>query len=443
MVPVYNTTLGRFSYGLVETFADSQNSNYLHDTNDCWKLPPDLENIDISHSVLLCDVTKVLCYSNNSLKVLNVAYQRDFTCIDGFLKTLQNLPKLENLDVSGNHLKTIPSKAFSILSNLKHLSLAHNALGWPIISFDLRSLVLQTLNFSDNSIGMLSSAFTDQLDKISDHSPLKVDLTKNELVCDCNTLSFVAWIRYSNMMYKKNYISCFNSDKLRVINDIDEIHEKLKYQCTKVEVVLGCVACFTLLTLILSIIALVWYKRWKFNYLLSIARYKVNPYHPIDDNEIEMEYDVYISYERDFNVNTTMSLHQFVTQKLYPELQRRGFRVFIRDELRPGIELYNGISDVLRKCDKVIALISKSYCTDQWNVFEFNRAVLEGIYTQRQVMIPVAVEEIGREHLREEIFTFLKSGPVPYLSANVTTARLFDFMFNKLRDNRGFGASQE
>ena len=303
--------------------------------------------------------------------------------------------------------------------------------------------MLQTLNFSDNSIGMLSSAYTDQLDKISDHSPLKVDLTKNELVCDCNTLSFVAWIRYSNMMYKKNYISCFNSGKLRVINDIDEIHEKLKYQCTKVEVVLGCVACFTLLTLILSVIALVWYKRWKFNYLLSIARYKVNPYHPIDDNEIEMEYDVYISYERDFNVNTTMSIHQFVTQKLYPELQRRGFRVFIRDELRPGIELYKGISDVLRKCDKVIALISKSYCTDQWNVFEFNRAVLEGIYTQRQVMIPVAVEEIGREHLREEIFTFLKSGPVPYLSANVTTARLFDFIFNKLRDNRGFGASQE
>ena len=184
------------------------------------------------------------------------------------------------------------------------------------------------------------------------------------------------------MMYKKNYISCFNLGKLRVINDIDEIHEKLKYQCTKVEVVLGCVACFTLLTLILSIIALVWYKRWKFNYLLSIARYKVNPYHPIDDNEIEMEYDVYISYERDFNVNTTLSLHQFVTQKLYPELQRRGFRVFIRDELRPGIELYNGISDVLRKCDKVIALISKSYCTDQWNVFEFNRGVGRDIYSK-------------------------------------------------------------
>ena len=58
-------------------------------------------------------------------------------------------------------------------------------------------------------------------------------------------------------------------------------------------------------------------------------------------------------------------------------------------------------------------------------------------------MIPVAAEEIGRENLREEIFTFLKSGPVPYLSANVTIARLFDFIFNKLRDNRGFGASQE
>ena len=34
-------------------------------------------------------------------------------------------------------------------------------------------------------------------------------------------------------------------------------------------------------------------------------------------------------------------------------------------------------------------LLSNDYCVDFWNVFEFNVADMEGIYTKRQVIIPV------------------------------------------------------
>lgn len=437
--------LSTFSIG-PSNISSNHTTDLPHKCSECWGIPPALEEIDISRSGLLCDVTKILCNSNNSLKILNSAYQSKVSCVVKLLHvsgSLATLQKLEKLDLSGNRIKTIPYSAFSGLVSLKHLILTHNSLGWPVISFNIQSMVFRTLNFSDNSIGTLSSEFTDHLDKISDYSNLIVDLSKNELVCNCNTFSFVAWLKCSKIVKEKSSLTCFDTDKLKETSNIDDIHEKLKYQCTKVEVVLGCVGGFLLLSLTLGIIELIWYKRWKLNYLLSIARPKITPYHRIGARAIEMKYDVYISYERDFNVNQNTTLHDFVTKRLYPELQRRGYKTFIRDELLGGTSLYDGISDIFQSCDKVIALISKDYCKDPWNLFEFNRAVMEGIYTRRQIMIPVAIDEISREHLSEEIFTFLNTSRVPYFSPKVTPAMFFSFIDNRLKDNRGFGASQE
>ena len=71
-------------------------------------------------------------------------------------------------------------------------------------------------------------------------------------------------------------------------------------------------------------------------------------------------------------------------------------------------------------------------------MFEFNVAVLEGIYTKRQVIIPVALENVEREDLHTEIYAYLRSGSVSYFSRNVRDEDLFDFLCEKIRDNREF-----
>ena len=151
---------------------------------------------------------------------------------------------------------------------------------------------------------------------------------------------------------------------------------------------------------VLGLLSQLWYRRWKLRYLLAVGRRTVVPYHPIEEMEIELEYDVYISYERDFHLTADETLHEFVEQKLYPELQRRGLKVLIRDEFEPGVGLYDAISQALRRCKKVVSLISKDY----YKVFEFNVALLEGIYTKRQVIIPVALENVERDDLHIEIY---------------------------------------
>lgn len=80
-----------------------------------------------------------------------------------------------------------------------------------------------------------------------------------------------------------------------------------------------------------------------------------------EESKIDLEYDIYISYERDPIVTGNETLHEFVTQKMYSQLMRRGFRVLIRDELEIGMKLYDVISRALRKCDKVIILLTKDY----------------------------------------------------------------------------------
>ena len=41
-------------------------------------------------------------------------------------------------------------------------------------------------------------------------------------------------------------------------------------------------------------------------------------------------------------------------------------------------------------------LLLNDYCMDFWNVFEFNVADMKGIYTKRQVIIPLTLVKMER-----------------------------------------------
>ena len=411
----------------------SQNIN-----QDCYKLPPSLETMDISKSKLFCVIKEVLCDPDNSLKTLIMADQNDLQCFSAIWGLLNNLKKLEHLNLNGNSIKTIPSDSFVQLRFLRKLHLKHNFLA--IVEFHIQRFVLQILDISHNNVLYISTTLTEKLDEIADRTGLIVYLNNNSLLCNCERIEFVAWLRFSSAIYQKEKLTCHEStNKKYSLSEISKLHESLRYKCTVKEVTLGCIALFVLLHLILGIGYLIWYKRWKFRYLLAVGRKNVYPYHPIEDCEIELEYDVYISYERDYDVSRDRTLHELVAQVVYPALQRRGFRVVIREEIEPGAGLYNSISYYLRRSKKVVALISRDYCRDYWNVFEFNMAVLEGIYTKRQVLIPVAFEQIGRDDLHDEIYAFLRAGSVGHHTANVTDEMLVDYLCDKIRDNREFG----
>ena len=418
---VYKTAIN------IRTLKSRNNDNQ----NKYLDLPSHLQVIDLSHSNLLSDVL-LFCSAKNSLRVFKASYQEPDAMY--FLwEQMKYFQMLEELYIGGNSIKHIPEDIFSKQTKLRVLSLKANSL--VDVKFDLQPLVdLETLELSENRIQHLSETFTREIDTIAKGSNLTVYLQDNKLFCKCEQLHFVAWLHYTIVIFQKDKLTCeYRNGSELSISRISEIHRSLEAECIASVVIISCAVGFSALLLVLTIIALIYYKRWNFKYLALLGRKNVNPYHPLEDGNVEMAYDIYISYERDHDVTCSETLHEFVTRSIYPELKNRGFNVLIREELDIGHKLYNTISQALRKCKHVVVLLSNDYCNDYWNVFEFNMAVMEGIYTKRQVIIPVALETLNQRYLHEEVFTFLQQGPVASFTFGMNEGLLIDYLSDRVR----------
>ena len=301
------------------------------------------------------------------------------------------------------------------------------------LSFNVKDLVsLETLDVSANSIQYASNSFTKQIEDIPRQTNLTLYLGINTLVCNCKQRDFVAWLIVTQVISDKNKLNCtFENGTEISIARMSHAYHILEYKCTRLDVTIGCTVIFWGLNILLGGLAYIWHNRQKLRYLVSFGRRTLNPYHPVEDCDIEMEYDVYISYEGD--------LRDFVIYKILPGLEQRRLKVMIREELDAGRNLYEIITHTVRRSKKVLVFLTNEYCNDMWNVFEFNQAVMEGIYTNRQVAIPVLFESLRREKVKEEIREFLRMEPVPKYSPELTDRAFIDYLYDRIRDTREFG----
>ena len=395
-------------------------------------IPAVLEWIDVSRSWMICSLFEY-DNTNNSIRSLNISRFRPntyYSCkwLKGFWPWLDKLTHLETLDLSSNQITEIPAEAFTRTIHLKHLYLSKNYL--VTLTFEIKSLVnLKEIYLSNNLIQYASNQFTTGL-KSND---LTVYIDGSNLLCDCSRLNFVYWLCTSNVIFNITGLMCKYKNETQVsLRPRAAIYQLLRDECIYVTVTVSCVIAFIVLLIGGSVVAVLLHKRWREQYLSVFGRRSVNPYHPLEECQIELEYDIYISYERDHDITAHKSMHDFVTKELYPWLKRRGFKALIRDELHAGRKLYSEISEALRKTRNLVVLLSNDYCADFWNVFEFNVAAMEGIYTKRQVIIPITFEILKPELFHEEINAFLESGPLPRYTLNTKFSVLADFLLEQL-----------
>ena len=414
------------------TFKSEGLSSETRFTIQSWPIPPVLAWIDVSRSGLICELYE-LDNTNNFIRSLDISRFRPNKYCSKWLKGLwpwlDKLTHLEDLDLRGNQITNISAGAFTHTINLKHLYLSENFL--ITLAFEIKSLVsLKEIYLSNNIIQDASSQFTTGITS----NDLKIYLDGNyDLRCDCRRLSFVKWLSTTNVVYNIAELMCKYENETQVsLRHRVKIYQQLNDECIYVTVTVSCVIAFIVLLIGGSVVAVLLHKRWKEQYLSVFGRRSVNPYHPLEECQIELEYDIYISYERDHDISAHKSMHDFVTKELYPWLKQKGFKVLIRDELHAGRKLYSEISEALRKTRNVVVLLSNDYCADFWNVFEFNVAAMEGIYTKRQVIIPITFEILKQELFHEEINAFLKSGPLPRYTPNTKFSVLADFLLEQL-----------
>ena len=320
---------------IVQRMNQSRNSffNYFSITDKkCLSLPYRLKTLDLSKSSLLCNMVRVFCESNNSLSFLNASTQRDRSCFTtrSFWSVLKNLANLVELNLNGNWIFVIPRDAFSGLYKLRKLILFDNKL--LELSFDAKDLIsLEILDVSGNSIQCVSNSLTGQIEDVSRKTNLTIYLNINPLVCNCKQLDFVIWLVATQVISNKHKLNCTFENGTRIsLGKMSHVPGIMKYKCTMLDVTIGCIVIFCGLNIILGGLAYILHNRKKLRYLVLFGRRTLNPYHPIEEIEIQMEYDVYISYEGDFYVTREKTLRDFVIYTLLPGLEQRGVRVMIR-----------------------------------------------------------------------------------------------------------------
>ena len=206
----------------------------------CLSLPFRLETLNISRSNLLPRIIPLLCHSNNSLRYLNLSslHERTILTTEKLWKAMKNICNLEELDLSSNKLKEIPTDLVSYNRQLRRPWVHDNSL--LSIDLDLKSsLRLELLDLSYNSIQFVSKNFTSSIDTIAKRSNVIIYFQNNSFICNCEHIDFVAWLRYTRVIFDKNSLECtFKNSSILRLRRVVDIHNILKAECISVHLYL-------------------------------------------------------------------------------------------------------------------------------------------------------------------------------------------------------------
>ena len=399
------------------------------DFNVTFYLPPSLEVIDLRHSIFVYDPAvkhyrfqgpgirefysqgnffRILTNSNfgHNCKVVDVSnnyctyihpeffanggnithlnlnnnYLGDFIETEIASAVFQSLRKLEYLDLSMNRIYKLSSSLFVKSDNLKILNISSNSIGG--LSFDLKNLVnLETFDMSRNKLRALTERNMKDLEDIGRGGRLVVDFSGNDLLCSCETLSFLQWtkkqmalnvIRFHNY---KAYKCEYKNTTMTSFEHIDAIINQLQLECSpRAWIVLICAA--TIVAFLCMIISGISYRyRWKIRYLYYAAK------RTFGANKAEnprfqkfYRYDAFLSFADEDS--------EIAIERIADCLEQEG-EVSICYNTRdfiPGKAIDQNIADAVHESRHTICLVSKSFFDSYWCMREFEFARMEAMY---------------------------------------------------------------
>ena len=239
-----------------------------------------------------------------------------------YARMFDNQTKLETLDLSRNTIHGLPSGMFSTNQKLTFLSLKNNSLS--DIPFRIKQLVaLEYIDVSGNRISGLSSRNMEDLKAVAELHNITINLAGNPLRCACADLDFITWMAQTKVEFTDlPLLRCISEHNTVIrMDDLQSLSYRLKYECTALYVVLGCVMVFMGLLLVLTFFAMLYYNQWRLRYLYDIGRPAVNPYHPLEKTNITLDYDAYFSFDEDYRFSTGQLLRTYMYGTVVPVLR--------------------------------------------------------------------------------------------------------------------------
>ncbi len=305
---------------------------------------------------------------------------------------LANFPQLEILRLSQCRMSVAPP--VDCLTNLVELDVSHNDL--TTFAVNLSSLnKLEKLDLSNNGISYLPEDVTDALEKRAQKGEVIVDLSGNPLLCQCNTMVFVTWLRDTH--HKRVIFANNHSMLCRCISGALRSPWEFEFEwqirnCGNFYPIIYTTLSCTVAIVIIVLVVFLYKKRWSIRFWVHVAR---ESWRRRQDQRISQgssfRYDVFVAYSS----RDTLE-RKWVHLTLVPKLETEyGLKVCIhhRDFL-PGVDILDNIVDAINGSRKILLVLSPNFVDSDWCNFEVRMAKVKLIEEKRDNIVLVLYKQL-------------------------------------------------
>ena len=316
--------------------------------------------------------------------------------------SLSSLISLKQLDVANNRIQCIQPDIFHHMENIERVNLSLNEIHTIDAELD-KTKTLKYLDLSNNRLQTLSESSRRQLNRLAGTHTIQVDLSDNVLLCTCETIDFLQWMKTTkvDLIKRDKYPCSYSNGSITHLNDILHIIDHLNSQCESKIAFIVSVSAVSAFVLVCTCGILSYKFRWKIRYLYYKAKIKI-PYKTIGHSyEQIFEYDIFISYSsEDYEIARQGALDEFETKRnIHACIHERDFLA--------GESIALNISRGIRSSKRTVLFISNSFLASEWCMYELNIARMESLHTGRKVILVVMLESIANRTLPVDVLDLI------------------------------------
>lgn len=315
---------------------------------------------------------------------------------------LLNLTSLRDLNLANNDISCVTSYMFDSMENIRTIDLNGN----EIQHFDAaltNTKNLKYLDLSGNRLEKLAKRNMEDLDQLSSSNMITLDLYGNTLLCNCDTLKFLRWMKNTAVSFqrKDKYTCTLTDGSEKSLKDLQPIVDSLTSHCSS-NVVLIVTISTIIACCLASLCGVIAYRcRWRLRYWYYKTKIKI-PYKPTGPGYDQIfDYDAFISYSSEDNqVARQGSIHELETV--------RGLRACIHErDFKPGESIALNISRGIHSSKRTVLFLSKAFLASEWCMYEFNIARMEALHTGRKVILVVMLEDVPTKRLPVDVLDII------------------------------------
>ena len=295
---------------------------------------------------------------------------------------------LESLDLSNNGISDIGDILSK--SNINCLNLSVNNL--KTLPDNVMFLTnLRMLNVSYNQLTSLSTNLMEAYSEAAKVHDIELDLSGNPLTLSrpcCQIVDFIYWSKYTRVhLTRKETFVCYLSEKSTHFEDV------MENECAQKQTVL-IITCVVGMTALLCIFlgAVIHRYKWNVKWWLFLMRRYLKLKNEIRGNNA-YTFDAFVAYnEEDFF---------WVRSKLMPFLEDKNqLKLCIHHrDFEVGVPVEENIVESIAKSRKTILVITNKFLRSTWCRFEVRMARERYFEENRDVNIPILMENIEMSNM--------------------------------------------